>query len=434
MMDRFRANWDSIKKHKLPEWYDTSKLGIFIHWGLYSVPAFGTPIGELGAVPEDQWYVNNPYAEWYYNSINVKQGPAYEYHIKTYGKDFKYEQFTDFWKAENWDPEEWAELFSKAGAKYVVLTSKHHDGFCLFPSAYTKFHSGNKGPKRDIVGELARSVRKRGMKFGVYYSGIIDWQYMNEPIFTDEDCRTLNSPTYAYADYVFNQYKELIDRYQPDILWNDIGWPYAGEHMLPHLLSYYYNRCPEGVINDRYNDLWQDFFVKEYQQGSVHRDEKWENIRGLGLSFAYNRMEGPEHIMSPQKLTALLCSTVANNGNLLINVGPMADGNIPELQKNSLLGMGDWLQKNKEAIYGSHPEDRESYHTQEYEVHFLYKGNQHFVIVDSDKPGEIKIPELVGSYKPVDKGIPVSVVQKENDILINIKDTMGYPIVLQKES
>ena len=432
-MKRFRPNWESIKSHELPEWYDASKLGIFIHWGLYSVPAFGTPIGELGTIPEERWYTNNPYAEWYYNSINVKQGPAYEHHIKTYGEDFKYEEFAKMWKAENWNPDEWADLFQKAGAKYVVITTKHHDGFCLFPSKYTDFSSVNQGPMRDIVGELAEAVRKKGMRFGVYYSGIIDWQYMNEPIFTDDDCRKLNSPTYAYADYVFNQYKELIDTYHPDVLWNDIGWPYVGEHMLPHLFAHFYNTCPEGVVNDRYNNLWQDFWVKEYEQGSMHRDEKWENIRGLGLSFGYNAMEGPEHTLSAERLTALLCNTVGNYGNLLINVGPKADGTIPKLQEESLRGMGKWLEVNGEAIFGTSPDIREPKRTKEYEVYFTCKEDIHYVLIDRTTKGEVELSDLEGEYELLDKDRTEILKETSNGLIVVFEEDNQYPLVLKKK-
>ena len=179
-MNRYRPNWNSLRDHKVPEWYDFSKLGIFIHWGLYSVPAFAPPTGELGAIPDHEWFVSNPYAEWYYNSVNVGRGPTYEHHVKTYGADFKYERFADMWKAENWDPDRWAELFEEAGAKYVVAVSKHHDGFCLYPSRYTDYSSVDRGPCRNIIGELAEAVRKRGIRFGLYYSSIIDWRFMED--------------------------------------------------------------------------------------------------------------------------------------------------------------------------------------------------------------------------------------------------------------
>ena len=164
------------------------------------MPAFAPHTWELGEVDSKEWFADNPYAEWYYNSLNIGKGPTYKHHIEKYGKDFKYEDFIPMWKAENWDPKQWAEIFKEAGAEYVVLTTKHHDGFCLFPSKYTHFNSVEMGPKRNITGELTEAVRDAGIRMGLYYSGLIDWQYANDPIFEDDDLFGTASPTFAYAD------------------------------------------------------------------------------------------------------------------------------------------------------------------------------------------------------------------------------------------
>ena len=179
---RYTGNWNSVNTHTVPKWYEDCKFGIFIHWGIYSVPAFAPHTWELGEVDSKEWFADNPYAEWYYNSLNIGKGPTYEHHMEKYGKDFKYEDFIPMWKAENWDPKQWAEIFKEAGAEYVVLTTKHHDGFCLFPSKYTHFNSVEMGPKRNITGELTEAVRDAGIRMGLYYSGLIDWQYANDPI------------------------------------------------------------------------------------------------------------------------------------------------------------------------------------------------------------------------------------------------------------
>lgn len=310
------------------------------------------------------WFCNNPYAEWYFNSVNVGNGPTYEHHIKKYGNDFRYEDFIPRWKAENWQPEKWADLFYKAGARYVVLVTKHHDGFCLFPSKHTVYHSMNEGPKRDIVGELTRSVKELGMKMGLYYSGIIDWKFAPNPIYKEEDNFHSSCPTYEYADYAYKQCLELIENYKPSILWNDIGWPKQGEHMLPHLLSYFYNQIEDGIVNERFNGLYRDFATKEYKYGDSGRTMKWEMVRGMGLSFGYNADESEDKIISTSDLIHLLVATVADNGNLLINIGPKADGSIPKEQEKRLIELGRWMSvnyKQEQYILSFKVESGESY-------------------------------------------------------------------------
>ena len=317
------------------------------------MPAYAPHTYELGEVDSKEWFANNPYAEWYYNSINIGKGSTYEHHIQKYGKDFKYEDFIPMWKAENWNPEEWAKIFKEAGAEYVVLTTKHHDGFCLFPSKYTHFNSLEMGPKRDITSELTKAVRDEGMRMGLYYSGLIDWHFANDPIFEDDDMYATASPTFAYADYSYNQMNELVDHYAPSVFWNDIGWPKQSEYMMPYFFAHYYNHVPEGVVNDRFNKLYHDFLTKEYKSGSANRNEKWEMCRGMGFSFGYNANEGDDQLISVKDLISLLVATVANNGNLLLNIGPRADGTIPEEQVRRLKILGSWLKVNHDGIYGT---------------------------------------------------------------------------------
>lgn len=427
MTEKFKPTWESVKTHKVPQWYDDCKLGIFIHWGAYSVPAYAPPTGELGTITDDEsWFCNNPYAEWYYNSVNVGKGPSYEHHVKTYGEDFKYEQFVDMWKAEKWDPNEWAQLFKEAGAKYVVLVTKHHDGFCLFPSKYTEYNSIKRGPMRDITGELTESVRKAGMKMGLYYSGIIDWRFSDDPMYSGEDVMLNNCPTYEYADYAYNQSKELIDRYHPSVFWNDIGWPVAGEHNLPYLLAHYYNVCEDGVVDDRFNGLWKDFSTKEYQAGASSREEKWEMCRGLGLSFGYNAAEGEEHILSVRELVSLLVSTVANNGNLLINVGPKADGTIPEIQAERLRGLGKWMEVNSEAVYGTRCSSRTSIAGQNADIHFTAKGKDLYIILDRIQEGDTRIvvPDIPRMPQMLDSTIKADLKLEGRDLAVYLD---GYP-------
>ncbi len=420
----YKPTWDSVKTHEIPQWYQDCKLGIFIHWGLYSVPAFATPTVELGVVTDEEWFCENPYAEWYYNSLKMGSGATFDYHMKNYGKDFKYEDFADIWKAEQFDPLAWADLFSEAGARYVVMVTKHHDGFCLFPSRYTDYHAVNKGPRRDLVGDLTEAVRQKGMKMGLYYSGIIDWRFADDPIYTEDQVKLNCSPTYEYADYAYKQSRELIDRYRPSVFWNDIGWPFAGEQQLPYLLSHYYNLCEDGVVNDRFNGLWKDYSTKEYQYGSVSREEKWEMCRGLGLSFGYNAVEGDEHTLSVEKLVSLLVGTVANNGNLLINVGPKGDGTIPDIQAEKLRGLGRWISVNGEAIYGTECSRRLSVSGEQADIHFTRKGKDLYVILDSLQEGTsvVSVEGVNGDLTPLDNNTNAAFRKINGGVEITLSD------------
>lgn len=386
---RYINTMESIRQHKAPEWYDHDKFGIFIHWGAYSVPAYAPSTWELGNEPDDEsWFENNPYAEWYMNSIRLRKGPTWEHHVKTYGEDFPYERFVEMWRAENWHPKEWAKLFRASGAKYVIPVAKHHDGFCLWNSALTEYTSVHCGPHRDILEELSSAVREEGMRFGVYYSGVIDWRFAHEPVHTHYEVRNSYNISYAYSDYAYQQVIELIDRYRPSVLWNDIGWPRKGLDDLPYLFAHYYNNVSDGIVNDRWNDMWHDFTTKEYNQGEKSTLHKWEYCRGLGLSFGYNQAENESHLLSANALIHLLVDCVAFGGNLLLNVGPKADGSIPTAQEERLLALGRWLSTNGQAIYGSRPFDRPCDQMPTGEtVYYTCKGDDVYAIVANPKPG-----------------------------------------------
>lgn len=381
---------DSIRTHTVPKWYQDCKFGIFIHWGIYSVPGWAYPAGRLGTIPFDErWYAYNPYAEWYCNTIRCKTGPAYEHHIKTYGEDFPYEKFADMFLAEYWDPDDWAALFQASGAKYVIPTTKHHDGFCLWDTAYTDFNAMQRGPKRDLITELCHSVRKKGMRFGVYYSGMLNWHLTTNAMLSDFEVHHPENCTYEYADFAYRQIIELIDKYKPDILWNDLDWPLKGLDDLPYIFAHYYNTVPSGVTNDRWHNIWHDYKTKEYDQGDKLLSEKWECCQGMGLSFGYNQVEEDNGLMSSNDLIHLLIDTVAHNGNLLLNVGPKADGTIPPGQKQRLLDIGKWLSTYGCAIYHTHP-----YHKQKEQLptgeilYFTQNKDSIFLFVVNPRPGQ----------------------------------------------
>lgn len=353
----FQPDWKSLDTHKVPEWYRDAKLGIFIHWGLYSVPAWAVPSGELGKVDFNKWFVENPYAEWYLNTLRIKGSPTDKHHAATYGANFDYYQFADSFneKTRQWKPEAWASLFQKTGARYAVLTTKHHDGFRLWPSNVTNPHANGRklSPKRDLVGDLTAAVRGAGLKMGLYYSGGLDWTFTSEPIRNLKDLDTRIPQTTEYANYANQQWRELIQRYQPSVLWNDIGYPKAGH--VEQLFADYYNGTPEGVVNDRFSVPFCDFKTPEYAKFDKITEKKWESCRGLGFSFGYNQVEDSKQVIAPDALVALFVDIVSKNGNLLLNIGPKPDGSISDIQLDRLHKLGNWLSANGEGIFGTRP-------------------------------------------------------------------------------
>jgi alpha-L-fucosidase len=343
---------------EIPAWFNDAKLGIFIHWGAYSVPAWAVPLGELGVVDDDEFFVNAPYAEWYANTIRIPGSPAAGHHAKTYG-DAPYDAFLDRWHAEHFDPADWAALFAGVGARYVVLTTKHHDGICLWDAPGTgTFNTVHGGPHRDLVGALAGAVRDAGMRFGAYYSGGLDWHVAQLPPISSKAQLTANRPTdESYARYAHAHVEDLIDRYAPDVLWNDIDWPDAGKPRLAELFAHYYATVPGGVVNDRWRVGWSDYLTSEYSamRDQEHLGRPWENNRGIGYSFGYNRVETTEHHLTAPALVRHFVDIVVRGGNLLLNVGPKADGTIDPSQRDVLGGLGDWLAVNGEAVFDTRP-------------------------------------------------------------------------------
>ena len=352
----FQPNWESLGTHRVPQWFDGAKLGIFINWGLYSVPAWAPTSGELGKVPMSRWFIDNAYAEWYLNGLRLTGSPTWKHHMETYGRDFGYYDFMPIFNKglERWDPSMWAKLFQRTGGRYVVLDTKHHDGFTLWPSkVQNPKRPGKLCASRDVVGDLTAAVRSAGMKMGLYYSGGLDWTFTTEPIRSLADLRARIPQSQEYAQYADAHWRELIEHYEPAVMWNDIDYPKAGH--IPELFAEYYNTVPDGVINNRFGVHFSDFTTPEYSSYRTITAKKWEACRGLGFSFGYNQAEGPEQVIAPGKLIALLIDIVSENGNLLLNVGPKADGSISEIQIDRLHTLGDWLAVNGEGIFDSRP-------------------------------------------------------------------------------
>jgi alpha-L-fucosidase len=242
--------------------------------------------------------------------------------------------------------------------------------------------------KRDLVGDLTAAVRSEGLKMGLYYSGGLDWTFVTKPITTREEVIGLAPQTAEYPRYADAHWRELIERYQPSVMWNDITYPKLGK--LTEIFSEYYNRVPEGVIDDRFGVDFSDFTTPEYAHYNKITPKKWEACRGLGFSFGYNRMEGPKQVITSAKLVALLVDIVSNNGNLLLNLGPRSDGSISEIQFDRLHALGRWLQVNGEGIFGTRPWLRASAKTSTgTDIRFTCKGGNLYAFLLGE-PGTLR--------------------------------------------
>ena len=397
-------------EREVPEWFLDAKLGFMVSWGAFSVPAWGEPIGELGTIDDwKEWFKHNPYAEWYYNTIRIEGSPAREFHKKNFN-DCDYDDLLDMWKAEKFQPDEWAKLFAYAGAQYIVPLSKHHDGITLWdaPGTGTR-NTVHRGPKRDLIGDIATAVRKAGIRFAVYYSGGLDWEVTKTmPAISDSNQGNggMQRPVdAAYSMYAYKHVIDLIDRYKPDVLWNDIEWPdfskREGEYSLAALFDYYYKEVPHGVVNDRWGkETHSDYETSEYQyMADSENAAAWENCRGIGLSFGYNQVESEQHSLNTESALRHFLDIVSRGGNFLLNVGPTASGEIPEIQKKVLMGLGDWMAINSGAVYATRA-IKEIPATDTPWVRWAKKGNSVFAYIDAVGNVEFSAPaSLVNDRK-----------------------------------
>jgi alpha-L-fucosidase len=408
----YEPTYASVSTHPLPAWFNNAKLGIFIHWGLYSVPAWAPRAGELSEILASgdwgKWFANNPYAEWYMNSYRVPGSATQEYHAATYGAEFPYAGFAQQFNAavEQWDPGAWADLFQRVHARYVVLTTKHHDGFLLWPSRQPNPFISNYHATRDLVGELMGAVRSRGLVGALYYSGGLDWTFNDHVIQHIADFGMAVPQSEEYVNYANGHWRELIDRYQTLVLWNDIAYPANTD--LNVLFAEYYNKLPEGIVNNRFTQRFQmdatgivsdnffDFETPEYASFAEIRAKKWESCRGIGASFGYNRREGADQHLSVENLVRSFVDIVSKNGNLLLNIGPTAEGIIPPLQLERLLGLGAWLDTNGEAIFDTQPwQEAESRTTDGVAVRFTQRENTLYAtLLDTPRKGQVVIERL----------------------------------------
>ncbi len=385
----------ALQRRRVPTWWQDAKLGIFIHWTMASIPAFapvGTEFSTLLKSELRSAYSLSPYVEWYQNSLRFPDSPVARHHREHYGNQ-PYEAFREPFEAgfASWDPVKWAEQFAATGARYVVLVSKHADGYCLWPTSIDNPMRPGWHSQRDIVGELATAVRAAGMRFGLYYSGGMDWTFNQRPVGAMSDVLASIPRDDGYPEYADAQVRELIDRYQPSVLWNDIAWPAEGKHLWS-LFNYYYDAVPDGVVNDRWLPWSSLLSLSHVEPGrraidaltlrQMKRDgglippapphfdvrtpeyvvfpdvqrTPWECVRGMDESFGYNASSRPEDFIAHDDLLWLVSDIVAKGGNLLLNVGPRgSDGQIPDEQVTRLDWLRDWFVPNSGALQGTRP-------------------------------------------------------------------------------
>lgn len=393
----YENSWASLNKRPVPQWFADAKFGIFIHWGLYSVPSFAR---------------KDRFAEWYKKHMMLDDGPEKAFHKRVYG-NATYADFVKDFKAELFDADEWAELFARAGAKYMDLTSKHHDGFCMFHSPYAwHWNSVDVGPKIDFCAELKKAMDKVGVRFGVYHS-LYEWDH---PLYQKD-------PEEFAVKHLIPMLKDLICRYEPATLFTDGEWDHPSSVWhAEDFLAWLYNESPVKdyiVPNDRWGKETRGRlggnFTTEYGHignenltiDEVHDERPFEECRGIGRSFGLNRAENAEDYMTSFELLSLFVDLVSAGGNLLLNVGPAADGTIPPIQQERLLQMGRWLSVNGEAIYGS----RKYTNCKESDVKYTKKGDTVYAFVKRFPFGKIvldKVPfngaltaSLLGSDAPI---------------------------------
>jgi alpha-L-fucosidase len=351
----FEANWESLKAYRVPDWYVNGKFGIFIHWGVYSVPAFA-----------NEWYPRNMY----------EQGsPEFAHHVATYGPhtEFGYKDFIPMFTAEKFDPAAWVQLFKEAGARFVVPVAEHHDGFAMYDTALSEWSAAKMGPKRDLLGDLADAVRAEGLVFGISSHRIEHYWFFSGGRQFPSDVQDprydgLYGPAHRshervggpFLDDWLARLKELIDKYQPQLIWFD-WWieQKPAEPLLQEFAAYYYNRAAEwgkGVaVNYKFEAFAPGTAVYDIERGQLASIPPyfWQNDTSVSKnSWGYIKHHDYK---TATDLIGDLVDVVSKNGALLLNIGPRPDGTIPDPEQDLLRSIGRWLSVNGEAIYETRP-------------------------------------------------------------------------------
>lgn len=431
-----QPDWESIRANfKDPDWFRDAKFGIMMHWGIYSVPAHGS--------------------EWYERYMYGGNKGIVQWHTEHFGAPdkFGYKDFFPLFTAAKWNPDEWAQLFKDAGAKYVIASGEHHDGFSNWKSDINKFNAFNYGPHRDLVGDLTVAVRKKGLKTGVanHSNNHFDWV---TPMPGTDQFDTNWSDFYSVADRSDTAHikffetwvtknLELIDKYQPDMLWFDMnGGDRSWDALKVRLAAYYYNRAAKWKKQVAISAKGESFLagmVMDYErQGRAPKqltDFVWQPDDPIADKFGYVEVPDPATgqmgglpLKSPEGLVRNLVINVSRNGSLLLNISPKADGTIPAAQQKVLLALGKWLGVNGDAIYGTRPWKI----SEEGRVHFTTKGQTLYAISLAWPTNELVIPAL-GSGKNLDGNIEIVELLGHDGALGFTQDAEGLKVKFPAE-
>ncbi|CAK9797257.1 BRAFLDRAFT_56888 [Anthophora quadrimaculata] len=342
-VNQYVPTWESLDNRPLPNWFDDVKFGIFIHWGVFSVPSFGS-----------EWF--------WYNWQEEHTGKYHDFMRQRYPPNFTYQDFAHEFTAEFFNATQWSELFQASGAKYIVMTSKHHEGYTLWPSKYSfSWNSVDIGPRKDLIGEVAAAIREStNLKFGVYHS-LYEWY---NPHYLFDKQNNFTTQTFVKQKTIL-ELLELIEKYKPEVIWSDGDWEASDTYWgSKEFLAWLYNKSPVKdtvVVNDRWGKNIPchhgDFYTctDRFNPG-VLLPHKWENCMTIDRkSWGFRRNAVLSEYFTLPELIKELAVTVSCGGNLLLNVGPTKDGIITPIFEERLRGMGDWLKINGEAIYSTKP-------------------------------------------------------------------------------
>ena len=443
----FQPTWESLKQnYQVPQWLVEAKFGLFMHWGLYAVPAH-----------HNEWYEKHMY------------GADRQWHAEHFGPPdkFGYKDFIPLFTCEKFNPDAWAELFKKSGAKFVIPTAEHHDNFALWDSAVTPFNAKQMGPHRDLIGELGQAVRKQGLKFGVSNHGIENFQFINPPAELAAELKAKQADLFdpKWADFYhvadrsdaacqkfladwYARNVELIDKYQPDMLWFDTGVDQRYLDPLKlRIAAYYYNRAKAwgkdvslstkkaayAPDDNNTNTIGSviDFEKIGGRSPSGIRTGEWQVDEPIGSTWGYT---SDMRVAGAGSIIAKLVDTVSKNGTLLLNLSPKSDGTFPDEQQQTLLAIGKWLDVNGEAIYATHNWTQFGEGGRRGQgglnIRYTVKDETLYAIILGNWPaGEAVIPALAAGKAPEGKFAGVTLLGHDGKLAFS-QDATGLKVTL----